>query len=191
MSIAFDLDGVVIDIFPQMRQLFIDEWGHDVVPHKQFNFMIPGKSSAEVKALWYHSLETLTVTSKPLGNSIRHLRWFFMQTGEPVCFITARNDRLRECTYDWLLTHLGDTQFEVNHIGDSDKAGFIKEFGIKYFVDDRFRNINQIAPHVETAFLFNQTWNHGRLMMHNNVKRVNCLGDVAKYFIHEKEGVWC
>ena len=180
IKIAFDLDGVVINTFPLLRQLFIDHWSHDITPHKQFEFTIPGKTKEETNNLWFNNLEDITYNSPPLDNSILYLTQIYSINRLPLIFITARaKKQLKRCTKTWLKKYLGDIPFKVIHIKGKYKIKVLKTLGIKYFVDDRFRTINQITPHIVKAYLYDQSWNTGRRAKHPNIKRIKSLKEIV------------
>jgi len=179
IKIAFDLDGVVIDTFSLLRQLFIDHWSHDINPHKRFEFTVPGRTEEEVSNLWYNNLEDITYNSLPLNNSILYLTQIY-NNKLPLVFITARNKKkLTDCTEAWLAKYLGDIPFKVFYIKDKYKVKVLKALKIQYFVDDRFRTVNQVAPHIKKAYLFNHSWNLGRRAKHPNIERITSLGKIV------------
>jgi uncharacterized HAD superfamily protein len=131
----------------------------------------------------YRCLQNECLDADPLNHAPQYIRWFAENMKWSAVFVTARIQELSEkATRIWLDKHL-DIPYEIIFTGSSSKkAEILKDRGIEYFIDDRFRTIDEIAPVLKIAFLYNQPWNQGREPRSSNVIRVNDLGNVVNYF---------
>ncbi len=82
----------------------------------------------------------------------------------PLTFITARP--ARKPIEEWLIHVLGSDVFDrcrLVAMGDHDgKTTYIKEEGLRYFVDDRAETCIDLERHGITPLVFSQPWNRGK-----------------------------
>ncbi len=178
--IAFDLDGVIINIFPEFRKLFLKYFHHDIVPQKKFDFNIPKKiaNQLEVKRLWQSHLKEMTYNSNLIQGSLEINR--FQKYGKLI-FITARPEGTQGYLREYLNGKLGHDNFEIVIDNSRSKLDSIKKYNLNYFVDDRFRTCLEIAPYVGKVLLFDRMWNQRRESRIKNIKRVYTMDDVINH----------
>ena len=92
----------------------------------------------------------------PVVSALR--RW--MERGTPVLFVTARFDRLRNVTREYLdeLDLLGPSLGCV-HSRSAEKVGVAQERGVTIFLDDYHRVIRPMVGVVPHPFLLASAWN--------------------------------
>ena len=97
---------------------------------------------------------------------------------------------VEEVTETWLKVWLGIPFTLVMAGGDTgaNKIEIIEEWGIKYYVEDRFKTVGKLADVIEGVFMPDRPWNTGRTHMgFDNIYRINNLIDVV-YKLGELEG---
>ncbi len=179
--IAFDLDGVIINSYPQFRKLFLKYFDFDITPQKTFDFNIPKHlaNKLEVNRLWRSHLEEITLNSNIIPDSILVNR--FLKHGR-LFFITARPESCMGYLKKYLRGKLRHDQFDIIMDNSDGKLDTIKKYKLKFFVDDRFSTCVKVSPYVENVFLFNQTWNRNREIIPKNMTRVYSMCDVIDLF---------
>jgi hypothetical protein len=193
---AFDLDGVVMDSIDIFRMHFWDVFGIDMgepkIHHNQFNFI-----ELESKGLGYETFgpEIPVALAKyhhiipPVEGSIKALERFHFDMGEPLLFVTAREPShpVKQATYRWLDHALVGAKYEVIFVESStDKVQVLKDRGINYFVDDRYRTCHTLCEQLTMMFMFNQNWNTGRPVKVANIQRINDLMEMIDFLDHRK-----
>nr|MBF0223395.1 hypothetical protein [Desulfobulbaceae bacterium] len=97
----------------------------------------------------------------------------------PLSFITARP--LKEPIAEWLEWVLGPKVYKNTRLiamGDHDgKPAFIKNLGLRYFIDDRAETCIELAYHLESCpLVYTQPWNQGR----HNLDMVDSWSTIQK-----------
>ncbi len=182
MKIAFDLDGVVINLEPHLTAA-IEEWyGKGSIVHaapRLFTFSVPEVSHKNLGRVVVKVVKERTPIAEPIPGSIEALHEIYEITKAPIVFMTARSGRAVEMvTRDWLDRHLS-VPYEIHFIPDKDKGGLLAEKKIDLFVDDRFKTIHSVAPNVRLAFLFDQPWNRDRAITLPNILRISSLAEIV------------
>ena len=82
----------------------------------------------------------------------------------PLSFVSSRH--LRAPLACWLQKHLGSEAFKnarliVVGLHES-KYAYIKQLGLKYFVEDRNKTVLELAEKGITPIVYQQPWNEGR-----------------------------
>ncbi len=177
--IAFDIDGVILDLFPHLRELFLDHYNHDIHPQREYDFKIPDQDVNDVNALWQLHLLTLTRNSELIPGSKlinKFLRY------EELLFITSRPEESLLYTRRHLESLLGHGSFNICCTNLLSKVDAVKKYKPQFFVDDRFQTIREVSFMVECGMLFNQDWNMGR-QLGNNEERVLDMQGVIEHII--------
>jgi uncharacterized HAD superfamily protein len=165
--IGFDIDGVVSDTSEAFIRILKLKYGISGIVEADITefdvsecLNIPPKTIDDVfEVLLKNPIEA---DLKPLPQAVTVLR----QMGElaPLTFITARPEQKPIAA--WLQHVLGAKTFSrvrLIAMGDHDgKADYIKQSGLKYFVDDRYQTCLDLARQGITPLVFNQPWNEGR-----------------------------
>jgi 5'(3')-deoxyribonucleotidase len=166
-QIGFDFDGVIADTAATFIRLACEE-------HEYCSFTLEDITSFHVEEcldipiplvekIFTDILEdSLGTGLEPMPGAISVITE--LASAAPVTIITARP--LLQPASDWL-----DALFprEVRRavtliaMGDhNDKARYIHEQGLRYFVDDRAETCRQLAENSITPFVFSHPWNRDR-----------------------------
>jgi hypothetical protein len=175
--LAFDLHGVIMNIMPGMKKYFKEEVGFELIDNKQFNFDYPKwydprRFGPDIAA----AIRKYGPAAKGKRDSLDTLRnW--IDSGGDLLIITASAKSTMLANCDWLDTNLRKPYkiIRVNHADGKMKA--IKEHGVTQFVDDRFKTMVDLAPHLEVGYLYSDTHNQGRKPP-ENIKRIRSLKEI-------------
>ncbi len=166
-EIGFDLDGVIADTGEAFIRLACEEYEYcsfrleDITSFQVENCLnIP---TDKVEQIFYAILkDSLGTGLQPLPGAVEVIT--DMTTQAPVTIITARP--LEEPVADWLDHFFSAETCKKIHLvamGDhDDKARYIKEHNLNYFVDDRVETCLQLAETEITPIVFQQPWNHNK-----------------------------
>lgn len=165
--IGFDIDGVVADTAEAFIRLARRDYGVvDLSLEDITDFRVEDclpMAPATIDEIFNRLLEEpLAVDMRPMPYAVAVLTQMAELT--PLTFVTARPSR--EPIAAWLKTHLGETIFSrcrLSAMGEhDDKASYIKEFGLEFFVDDRARTCQLLNEQGITPIVYEQPWNRGR-----------------------------
>ena len=164
--IGFDIDGVVADTAEAFIRLARQDHGINTISAEDITEFeveecldIPPVIIETVFARILN--DPLAVGLKPMKNAVRVLKELAGQA--PLTFVTARPDG--RPIADWLAHVLGDVFAEARLIamGEHDnKAGYIKDLGLDFFVDDRAQTCLMLQEAGITPLVYDQPWNRGQ-----------------------------
>lgn len=163
-EIGFDFDGVIADTAGAFIELACDKYGRcgfsleQITDFELENCLdLPRSLVGEIFADIL--TDSLATNLQPLPGALEGLAEFSRHG--PVTIITARP--LRQPVLDWLDRHLPTPvckQLRVVATGDhDDKLRHIREYGLRYFVDDRAETCQLLAREEIVPFVFQQPWN--------------------------------
>lgn len=189
MKLAFDLHGVIMYLMPVMAKYYREEVGFELdTENDRFCFHHPE---------WYdprrfgvdiaRAIKTMAVPyAKPVRGSIQALNEWKAR-GNKITIITASAPSTMEANDKWLKKYYDrDGDFEIHRVSHQEgKLETIKELGVTHFVDDRFKTCNELADHLEYAYLMDAACNRGRKTK-ANVIRVSSLRQVIKHIDEHK-----
>jgi len=163
--IGFDIDGVVADTGGAFIRLAAEEYGinsitlDDITSFEVIDCLDVGQEIIE--EIFTRLLDDpLNAGLQPMENAIPVLHRI---AGEaPLTFITARPHE--KPIARWLEHFLQPAIFEKTRLvamGVHDnKAAYIKDMGLKYFVDDRLQTCMMLAHQGITPLVYSQPWNN-------------------------------
>lgn len=189
-NIAFDFDGVICDVHHIFRGHFWDMFGHNIAKEedqKDFQFTLP--ASPHYEHWWWREIPVAIVKyqhiSPPVHGSIEALESIYKKYGT-IQIITARepSDSVMQVTKLWCEKTF-PFEYDITFLGKSEeKYSVMKEKGIEYFVDDRYKTAQEAADQLKVSFLFNAPWNDSQYrkgFLKCNVYRVNNLFEMKYY----------
>lgn len=183
MKVAIDLDGVIADIFPVIRDIIIQKGKS--FEHTGYHPEIHGVSNSRdfVAPIIDHVLSNQMLI-KPY-NDIMYIHSIDRYLG-PITFVTARRKDFNDETLKWIDRHFPNLSYSFINKRSKDKPEFLKKEGFDLFVEDRLRTANKSADLGINIFLINRYWNLGRYT-HEKVIRVGNLGTffsvaITKFF---------
>lgn len=170
-EIGFDFDGVIADTGEAFIRLACEEFAYcsysleDITTFQVEECLsIP---SDQVEQIFYSILkDSLATGLQPMPGSLEVLQE--MAEDGQVTIITARP--LEEPVADWLSFFLPAStccNITLVAMGDhDDKARYIEQQHLKYFVDDRMETCLQLAKTEITPIVYKQPWNQDRHHLH-------------------------
>ena len=133
--------------------------------------------SDEVMEVVVDSLSTLNIGD--YQDAYSELTDIYNIIKTPIIFITSRFFA-KEITKEVLSQNL-KIPFKLIFSDEIPKYKFIQNLNLRFFVDDRFKNINECAPFVDIMFCIKQPWNQGREFEYNNIEVINNLGEIKRW----------
>lgn len=175
--IATDLDGVILNVYPALREGLLFHYGYDIYPTEQHKIEVPGIKRNDVVGCIRGILERFTPHMHPYPETNQALECIHKLTDEPIVIITARDVSLYDVTMEWCMSNL---TVPVKLYCHPTKLELLCELDILCWVDDRLREANRMCDHMMDTFLINRSWNMGR-QVKPRVTRVESLLGVVPY----------
>lgn len=171
-QIGFDLDGVIADTAEAFIRLACEEYDfcsyslNDITSFQVEDCL--DMPIQLVEKIFYSILEdSLGTQLKPMSGAVEVISR--MSRTAPVTIITARSQE-RPVT-DWLTHHFSSatcSRIQLVAMGDhDDKARYIHEHKLRYFVDDRAETCCSLQQQDIVPLVFDQPWNRGRHQLHS------------------------
>ena len=162
--IGFDIDGVVADTGGAFIRIANEEYGinsislDDITSFEVIDCL--DVDQGIIEEIFIRLLDDpLTAGLQPMEDAIPVLHRFADEA--PLTFITARPHE--KPIARWLKHYLQPATFEKIRLvamGVHDnKTAYIKDLGLKYFVDDRLQTCKMQANEGITPLVYNQPWN--------------------------------
>jgi len=162
--IGFDIDGVVADTGGAFIRIAGEEYGLNSISLKDITYYdVVDCLDVERKIIddiftRLHD-EPLSSGIQPMKDAINVLHKYAEHA--PLTFVTARPEK--EPIARWLNHFLNPSAFEKMRLvamGVHDnKTPYIKDLGLKYFIDDRLQTCQKLAREGITPLVYNQPWN--------------------------------
>ena len=162
--IGFDIDGVVADTGGAFLRIANEEYGinsislDDITSFEVIDCL--DVDQGIIEEIFIRLLDDpLTAGLQPMEDAIPVLHRFADEA--PLTFITARPHE--KPIARWLKHYLQPATFEkirlVARGVHDNKTAYIKDLGLKYFVDDRLQTCRMLANEGITPLVYNQPWN--------------------------------
>ncbi len=181
-EIGFDLDGVIADIGEAFIRLACEEFDYCSFRLEEItSFQVEECLDIDLKKVEqiFQAILTDSIGTglQPLSGAVDVIN--SMAAESSVTIITARP--IGEPVEDWLRHHFPATtckKINLVAMGDhDDKARYIQEHKLNYFVDDRIATCLQLAEQGITPILYNQPWNPKK----HNLANVNSWQEIEEY----------
>ncbi|KPK34506.1 MAG: hypothetical protein AMK70_07265 [Nitrospira bacterium SG8_35_1] len=180
--IGFDIDGVVADTGGAFIRIAEEEYGINSITLDDItSFEVIDCLDVDpqiIEEIFNRLLDDpLTAGLLPMEDAIDVLHRFAEQA--PLTFVTARPHKRPIAR--WLKHFLQPATFEKIRLvamGVHDnKTSYIKDLGLKYFVDDRLQTCMMLAREGITPLLYSQPWNNNGhdLPTVNNWRSIHAL----------------
>jgi uncharacterized HAD superfamily protein len=162
--IGFDIDGVVADTGGAFLRIADEEYGiksinlADITSFEVINCL--DMDQKIVEEIFTRLLaDPLSAGLQPMENAIPVLHRFAEKA--PLTFVTARPEEKPISL--WLKHYLRPAAFAKIRLvamgAHDNKTSYIKDLGLKYFVDDRLQTCRMLALEGITPLVYNQPWN--------------------------------
>jgi len=180
--IGFDIDGVVADTGGAFIRIAAEEYGINSITLDDItSFEVVDCLDMDqeiIEEIFTRLLDDpLTAGLQPMADAIPVLHRFAAEA--PLTFVTARPHE--EPIARWLKHFLQPATFAKTRLvamGVHDnKTSYIKDLGLRYFVDDRLQTCHMLAKEGITPLVYNQPWNKNdhNLPTVNNWQAIHAL----------------
>jgi uncharacterized HAD superfamily protein len=162
--IGFDIDGVVADTGGAFIRIAGEEYGiHSITLDDITSFEVIDCLDVDqgiIEEIFSRLLDQPLIAGlQPMEDAIPVLHRF--AEAAPLTFVTARPHA--EPISRWLKHFLQPTTYEKTRLvamGEhNNKTSYIKDLGLKYFVDDRLQTCQTLANEGITSLVYSQPWN--------------------------------
>lgn len=195
MSIYFDFDDVISNLYPCLKDLiqFIHGWN----PPDSLNLYCFNEQE-QFGGNLKHNIDEIPITDTDIHKLIAMLMYGDVRS-LPVCedvryyfdscnlddelkIVTARTCHLESIMKKWFSINLPEQMFKIYFCnGSINKAKILHDLKADYYVEDQYKIANTIADSGIKVFLVNKSYNQG-LPEHDNIIRINKLRDIQKYY---------
>jgi hypothetical protein len=195
--IAFDFDGVICDVHHIFRGHFWDRF--KVILNREADQHIYDfqgvKESPDYEPWWWGEIPVAITRYQhicpPFQDAIEAMRSIYLAFDlEYIQIITAReaSEAVMRVTDLWCRQNF-TFPFKIDYCDSADeKADILKLMDIDYFIDDRFKTVQEVAPNLKYSYLLNQNWNMRDDTLLPNVKRVDTIWDMKHHL--DYVGIW-
>ena len=179
VHIGFDIDGVVADTGGAFIRIALEEYGINSITLEDItSFEVVDCLDMDreiIEEIFSRLLDDpLNAGLKPMQDAIPVLHGLAEKA--PLTFVTARPHE--EPIARWLKHFLAPATYDKIRLvamGVHDKkTSYIKNLGLKYFVDDRLQTCQKLAEAGITPLVYNQPWNKNG----HNLPTVNNWQDI-------------
>jgi hypothetical protein len=173
VKIAFDLDGVLVNLMDVFERLLHERYGKAVSPTGNFHITVEGVSDAEVTGLLY---ECITMHDKlpPFPHAAELLKRVHEVTDDVVTIVTARPKVFASETF-LLLDRICPVPYRISMVeSHTEKIVHLRNFDA--FVEDRRKTAFLLAEAGMTVYLLNRPYN--RCPDHPRIRKIDHLGEL-------------
>ena len=187
--IAFDFDGVICDTHHIFRGHFWDRFGVNCQREvEQDTYEINLKDSEYYEPWWWDEIPVAITKYQhicpPHTGAIEAMRQMYFDYDMPyIKIVTARepSNAVMGVTQLWCRRNF-NFPYDISFCSSPDeKAHIMKKLDIRYFVDDRFKTAQELAPNLKYSYLLNRKWNEREAPLLPNVERINTLWDMKRH----------
>ncbi len=159
-EIAFDIDGVVADTIGAFLREAREKYGifikYEDIKEYELSKAVNMKEEILIELAKRILYEPLEMGIRPIKGAIEVLKR--LSDKVELLFVTARPDK--EGIERWLKRYFDKTRFHVIATGrHEEKANLLKEYGKRYFVEDRLETCYILKDFQITPIVFEQPWN--------------------------------
>jgi uncharacterized HAD superfamily protein len=184
IEIGFDLDGVVVNFnkafLATAKSRFNVLHGvtcEDVVCYNYWECLDISKKKA-FEIIDYVLQKPFECNLGPIKGAVKTLTLLSKYTD--LLFVTARKDKCikqtREAVHSYF-PRVNKNKIKIIHTRGRDKHKVLKDFGVKYFVDDKLTTCQILRQHGIKIILFKSPWN----VTQEPFYRTNCWGEISNF----------
>lgn len=159
-EIAFDIDGVVANTIGAFIKEAREKYGivirYEDIKEYELSKAVNMREEILIELAKKILYEPLEMGIRPIRGAIEVLKRLSNRT--ELLFVTARPDK--KGIEKWLKRYLDGTRFYVIATGrHEEKANLLKEYGKRYFVEDRLETCYILKDSKIIPIVFEQPWN--------------------------------
>ena len=188
--IAFDFDGVVCDVHHIFRGHFFDKFGAICAKEiEQKSYEFEGLQDMPTYEPWWWDEIPVAIAKyqhicPPFKGAISAMEVIYNHFELPhIQIITARepSKAVMQVTRLWCQQNF-TFPYQIDFCATSEeKTDLMKLFEVEYYIDDRFKTAQSLAPHLKYSYLLNQRWNKRDDALLPNVERVDTIWQMMRH----------
>ena len=190
IDIAFDLDGVLVDVNPVLKKVLWEQFGARVLEDDS-SWDIKTDPQLPDDLLWeafHKAYEYINTEDIPIFPGAKELlrKLYDLSDNDPVKIVTARPPKkAANYTYKYVSELLCDFPYELVLVSDYSKLPYINRY--KYFVEDKLTTAEHMAANNKKVFLIDRPHNQKKNLSRNieRLSGVHELLPIAEMFIKE------
>lgn len=192
-NIAFDIDGVVADLFTSVdkylkkdgKKLVIDSESNFVIENEEYDQVYMHKCYDDIINIQDEDHELYVHPYANVANKINDL--YIKNNKIPFKFISARTDNMLVSTTNWLNKYLPDVEKEIiccNH--RNNKVHYLNNVNI--FIEDQFENAIALYDKVDVMCLIKRVWNYSKFNidqdLSDNIILIDDISDINEMILN-------
>jgi len=193
-NIAFDIDGVVINLTGALLRVAREKFGilkdaklSDVTRY-EFCECLDISYEKCFEVIDYVIYNPFICNVRPVENAVEVLTE--LSKHMDLIFVTARYEKSKQKTKELIYHILPDVdkdKITIIHGKGSKKYKILNDLNIKYFIDDRSRNVRALSQNNITAYLFTRPWN-AKTRPDDSFTRVSTWEEISNLIMEIRSG---
>ncbi len=180
INIAFDLDGVLVDIWSIVLDIIRERYDCKILPQTEWQLHTKPQISNELiwKCIFVAYQQKRTVEIYPGAQELLRKLFKLSDYNDPIRIITARPFMAANDTYEFFDARFSGFEYEIVFAPGLDKLKHLNRYD--YMVEDRRRTTKHLANNGKTVFLLDRSYNQ---MTESSpwVRRIKNLEDLIPY----------
>jgi uncharacterized HAD superfamily protein len=187
-SIAFDIDGVVINFTESFLRTAMEKFGmlknvkySDVTRYAFYECLDISRDKC-FEIVDYVLNNHFECNVRPVKGSVEVLTT--LSKDMDLVFVTARKNIFKQQTKEliyYILPDVDKDKITIIHQKGSEKYKILNNLNIKYFVDDKLTTCSVLKQHGIRAILYDNPWNQKEI----NVDRVLNWNELSEYLTNK------
>jgi hypothetical protein len=189
--IAYDIDGCIVDSAPWFTLPLLVNTGNvggdiycrDDKGHEIFDYNTPGICHSAMSDIIAKSISIYHQYMRPVMGAVQAIRDIHAVTGEIPHYLTCRRSDTNSAFFLWQEAQGLPPKYVYKQLGrHSDKAKWLKEWGVTHYVEDRHKNAVEIAAAGIRVYLMDRPYND-RPFKSKRIIRVTDWAEIVADFL--------
>ncbi len=189
--IAYDVDGCIVDSAPWFTLPLLVNAGmvgkdinvYEAGNHQTFDFNVPGMSRTTMSDIIAKSITIYHQYMRPVMGAVQAIRDIHAVTGEIPHYLTCRRSDTNVAFFMWLEAQGLPSKYLYKQLGrHTEKAKWLKEWGVTHYVEDRYKNAVDIAAAGIRVYLMDRPYND-RPFKSKRITRVYDWAEITADFL--------
>lgn len=189
--IAYDVDGCIVDSAPWFTLPLLvnagivgkEIYSKDGKGNEIFDYNTPGISHTAMSDIIAKSISIYHPYMRPVMGAVQAIRDIHAVTGEIPHYLTCRRSDTNSAFFMWQEAQGLPPKYVYKQLGrHSDKAKWLKDWGVTHYVEDRYKNACEIAAAGIRVYLMDRPYNN-RPFKSKRITRVYDWTEITSDFL--------